>query len=82
MDNIQILYLDQYLDQYSDNYMVSCIHVYFKIMCLCVYQKKKKTVGFLNKCIHLFSTTYIELYFFYLIFLTTLIFTNYIWDVK
>ena len=61
MENIQILYSDQY----SDNYMVLCIHVYFKIMCLCVAKKKKKKkLDFLNKCIHLLSTTYIEFYSF------------------
>ena len=59
MENIQILYSDQY----SDNYMVLCIHVYFKIMCLCVYQKKQ--LDSLNKCIHLLSTTYIEFFFFF-----------------
>ena len=45
------------------------------LMCVC---KKKNQGFFLNKSIHLLSTTYIVI----LIFLTTLIFTNYVWDVK
>ena len=38
----------KYSDQYLDNYMALCIQGYSKIMCLCVYQKKKKKkkVGF------------------------------------